>query len=74
VSPLVSREAVQDMTVEAHITVLILQRATNAINEGAFAGAVWTDQAETLARLNLKLHTIKRDKAAKTLADVVDVQ
>src|SRR5215467_3119515 len=64
----------QDMAIEMHAALLVLQSAANAVHQGAFSRAVRADQPETVARLHFKLNAIERDEASEALADVADMQ
>src|ERR1700691_2648846 len=64
--------AIDQMAVETHGTCLVLERAADAIDQRALAGAIGPDKADALARIDRDRNAIKCDKAAEALAEVVD--
>src|SRR4029079_13118924 len=71
---LMGGQTVDDVAIERHRTGLVLQRSANAIDQRAFAGAIGPNQAEPLARLDLEVDPVERDKASEALAQALDVQ
>jgi hypothetical protein len=58
-------QAIQFLAIEDDGPRVMLQRATQAIYQSAFAGSIWTDQAQTLTFGNLKFQVRQRDKTSE---------
>src|ERR1700675_2638291 len=67
-------EAVDGPAVETHRTLLILQRAADAIDQRALARAVRTDEAEALAGGHVERDVFQRDETAEAFAEVIDFE
>src|SRR4029077_15737112 len=65
---------IHGVAVEMHAALFVLQRATDAVDQCAFAGAVRADQSDPLAWLHLQFDAIKCDEPSETLADIADVK
>src|SRR6185437_9068229 len=53
---------------------LILQRAADAVDQRALAGAVRADQAESFAGVDVEADVVERNEAAEPLADILHAQ
>ena len=62
------------VAVETHAAGLVLQRAAEAVDQRALAGAVRPDQPEPLAGCDRADDVVERDKAAETFAEAADSQ
>src|SRR5262245_22335747 len=71
---LVRRQAVHGLAVEPHRPDLVVQDAGNAVDQGALAGAVGSDQTDTLARRDREVDAVERDEAAEALAQGADLE
>src|SRR5689334_9377267 len=71
---LVRGKPVHSVPVEMHVALFVLQRATNAVDQGAFAGAVRADQSNTFALLHFQLDVVECHETAEALTDVADVE
>src|SRR6202023_1882398 len=65
-------QPVERPAVEGDAAGLVLQRAAQAIDEGALARAVWPDQPDPLAGGDRQVDAVERDKAAEPLAEPAD--
>ena len=61
-------------SVEAHRALLVMQRAADAVDQRALAGAVRPDQAEPLAGGHVERNVLQRDEAAEAFAQVIDLE
>ena len=66
---LMRRYAVEPAAVEHDIAAVVVQRAAQAVDEGALARAVRADQPEPFARGDGEIDAVERDKPAKPLAE-----
>ena len=66
--------AVEQMAVEIHRARLVPQRTADAVDQRALAGAVGPDESDPLARAYRQGDAFQRDKAAETLAEIVDLE
>src|SRR5262249_41501014 len=71
---LVRGRTVEQVAVEAHRTGLVAQRAADAIDQRALAGAVRSDQANAFACGYRERDVLQRDEAAEALAQPVDLE
>src|SRR4029077_5783675 len=67
-------EAIDGTAVETHGTSFIVQRAADAIDQRALAGAVRADEAEALANRHVERDILQRDEAAEAFAEIVDFE
>ena len=71
---LVRGEAVDGAAVETHRALFVVQRAADAVDQRALAGAVRPDQANAFACGYCKRDVLQRDEAAEALAQVIDLE
>src|SRR5689334_5910273 len=67
-------QPLQRLAVEADGALLVAQRATDAVDQRALAGAVGADQPQPLARRHVDLDGVERDETAEPLAHAGDLQ
>src|SRR5665213_1097870 len=60
--------------IEPHVALFVAQRAADAVDQRALAGAVGSDQAEALARGDVQRNVFQRDETAKAFAEIVDLK
>jgi hypothetical protein len=66
--------AVDLLAVEGDTAGLVLQRAADAVDQCALAGAVRADQAEALAARHRQVDAVEGDETAEAFAELIDVQ
>src|ERR1700674_4119013 len=71
---LVRFEPIEPRPVEVHRAGFVVQRAAQAIDQGALARPVGADQAEALAGLDREAYSVERDEAAEALAEILDLE
>src|SRR5690348_8816024 len=67
-------EAIDRRPVETHRAGIVAQRAAEAIDQRALAGAVGADQPEPRPRVHLEIDGIERREAAEALREVLDLK
>ena len=68
------RRAVERPAIEPHYPGFVAERAANAIDKGALAGPVRSDQAQALAGAHRQRNAVECYKAAEALTQTVDVE
>src|SRR5580658_9172698 len=71
---LMRRRAVKQATVKIHRARFVPERAADAVDERAFAGAVGPDESDPLAWANRQDDALQRDKPAEALAEIIDLE
>src|SRR5262245_50683231 len=71
---LVRLEPVHCPPIEVNASRLVAQRAADAVDERALAGAIGPDEAQTLAAGDGEVDAVQRDEAAELLAHARDFQ
>src|ERR1700730_626979 len=69
---LMGGKAIDGAAVETHGALFVLQRAADAIDQGALARAVWADEAEAFAGGHVERDVLQRHETAEAFAEIVD--
>src|SRR5262245_14584863 len=70
----IGRQSIERAPLEMHRAGLVVERAANAIDEGALARPIRTDQAQAFALRDIEVDPLQRDEAAEPFAHSLDFE